>query len=306
MDYMQNLSITADIPPEETVLTANATARVWISETRASAGVRRLLEDRFYDPVSVTEILRFTERLSLQHYMVYDPEISAWNIQRTSLSWGALSASFTATRSRGYYLVTHDDDPINFGWFQHTEERLNPQELSIGYQKTHSLIEGSMVTFSGLIDTSLSFNLQQHTESKFSFRLGIEAKINRFLDISLSSLSENTVIFRYFQNTFLFGNQNIDVPGEKNPFIDLINSFRFDDTRRRESSGFKLKSFNLNLVHHLGDWDATLGITLTPVLDRNIRRYRFNNEISFLVQWKPIREFKTDIQFSTDDGLSYE
>ena len=126
------------------------------------------------------------------------------------------------------------------------------------------------------------------------------------MDITLRSHSENAVIFRYFQNTPLFSGSNINVPGETNILVDLMDSFRFDDIRRRESSGFKLKSFSLDMVHHLGDWDASLRINLTPVFDNARRAYKFHNEISFLVQWKPIREFKTDMKYNTDDGFSYE
>ncbi|MDR1127121.1 MAG: hypothetical protein LBL06_03210, partial [Treponema sp.] len=82
-------------------------------------------------------------------------------------------------------------------------------------------------------------------------------------------------------------------------FIDLLNSFDFGDEAKRKSSGFKLKSFSLSAVHHLGDWDATLSVTMSPYLDNKSRPpvYKFNNQISFLVQWKPIAEIKTEMTY---------
>jgi hypothetical protein len=76
---------------------------------------------------------------------------------------------------------------------------------------------------------------------------------------------------------------------------------------KRKSSGFKLKSFGLDMVHHLGDWDATLGINLAPEFDTAALRYKFNTEISFVVQWKPIKEFKSEIKYDSDEdkGFSY-
>jgi hypothetical protein len=82
---------------------------------------------------------------------------------------------------------------------------------------------------------------------------------------------------------------------EPNILIDLINSFRFDDEDKRKSSGFKLRSLSMALTHHLGDWDATLGMTLSPYLDGD--KYKFNNEISFTIKWVPIKEFKTEVYY---------
>jgi hypothetical protein len=49
---------------------------------------------------------------------------------------------------------------------------------------------------------------------------------------------------------------------------------------------FKLKSFKLALTHYMGDWNAKLGMTLSPYLDQTAHpyQYKFNNEVSFLVQ----------------------
>jgi hypothetical protein len=93
-------------------------------------------------------------------------------------------------------------------------------------------------------------------------------------------------------------------PGvETNLFVDLFNSFRFDNDNLRRESAFKLKSFGLNVVHHLGDWDATFGITLSPYLDSTagtIPSWKFNNQISFLIKWAPIEEIRTEIRNDKD------
>ena len=310
MDYMQTLSIAADLPPEEGTLAADATARVWISETNAKTRVHRPFENPYYEPLYFTETLRFADNIALRHYMVYDPEKSDWTMMNTSLIWGGLSASFTATRTFGYELVTGNNpaDPRLSGWYQDAVERFNPQYFTIDYQKTHSMNEGGRVSFEGSVNTGVNYDLQRYTYSKFYFTLSAGLRINRFLDVILSSHSENTVIFRYFQNTPVFGNKDIDVPGEKNILIDIFNSFRFDNIKKRQESGFKLKSFGLDVVHHLGDWDATLGIVLKPELDKSPPqyKYRFNSQIYFVVQWKPIKEFKTSTKYDSIDGFSFD
>jgi hypothetical protein len=70
---------------------------------------------------------------------------------------------------------------------------------------------------------------------------------------------------------------------------------------KRRASGFKMKSLNLSLVHHLGDWDATLDVKLTPYLDETVttnRQYLFNTEVAFTVRWIPISEIKTEITYN--------
>jgi hypothetical protein len=126
--------------------------------------------------------------------------------------------------------------------------------------------------------------------------------INNFLDLSFSTRSENTVIFRYFKNIpgmeqhAPILNDYPDGP-QNNPIVDLFDSFNFSDESRRRRSGFKLKNFNLRATHNLGDWNAVLGVTMSPYLPHGANQYRINTDFSFLVQWVPISEIKTDITY---------
>jgi hypothetical protein len=121
------------------------------------------------------------------------------------------------------------------------------------------------------------------------------------MDISLGVTSANGSIYRYFLDTPLFDiPDGLPVIGETNLFKDLINSFRFDDDDLRRQSGFKLKTFNLSLLHHLGDWTAKLDMTLSPYLPTGSREYKFNTEVSFIVQWIPISEIKSEITYNKE------
>jgi hypothetical protein len=68
----------------------------------------------------------------------------------------------------------------------------------------------------------------------------------------------------------------------------------------RRKSGFKMKSLKMSFIHHLGDWNARLSMEMTPYLPAGSRDYKFNNEISFLVQWVPIGEIRTQIDYSKE------
>ncbi|MDR2797597.1 MAG: LPS-assembly protein LptD [Treponema sp.] len=303
MDKVQNLTITADIPPEDTTLAGNAIFRVWQTETTLRGKILEPydIENRKFEPVYFIETLRFGAHnaSSLQQQVTYDPELKEYTNFTTSLSWAwaGLSASYTAIRSRTYTLEST-------GWVQSTaEETLNPLDFRLGYTKTFKKdnLWNKRLSFSFNVNSNVSFDLQRYTYSRYSFIMGFTLGISNFLDISLNTTSENAVVFRYFQNLPFF-DLPVELPGEQNFLVDLFNSFRFDDDTLRRSSGFKLKSFRLNLVHHLGDWNAKLGITLSPYLDQSGSRpvYKFNNEISFLIQWVPISEIKTEITANKD------
>ncbi|MDR0707986.1 MAG: LPS-assembly protein LptD [Treponema sp.] len=329
MDKVQNVTLTADMPPKDMTITGNATVRFWLSETNVRGKIFNpfvyeplglednrkedsLLPDkrkRTFDPLYFTQAVRYAAQkdtfwggksgatYSAQQYAVYDPELAEWTNLTSTLTLGGFSATFTMLRSKKYLLETS-------GWIQSQDtETLNPNSFALRYAKNFSQtsVWDNRLNFSFNMNSSLSLDLQRYTYSKFTFSLGFRLNIAQFMELNLSVNSENNVIYRYIQDIPMFST-GVELPGEKNVFIDLLNSFRFDDESLRKASGFKLKSFNLSVVHHLGDWDASLTMTLSPYLDTRSMPYvyRFNNKITFLVKWTPISELKTEIYRETD------
>jgi hypothetical protein len=313
MDKAQNFTFTADLPPLEAAIEGNSTLRVWISETNTHMRVFNPAqpETRRPEPFYFTETLRFGNHGSLQQYMVLDSEKKEYTTMTTNFSLFGFSVVYTAVRMIPYKFNYQGsvDSTMTDGWVQKGEESLQHRDLVFGYRKTTGKASflNDRFSFSLNLDTSMTFDLQRYTYSRLNFSSGLTLGIRNFLDLSLSVTSENTYIYRYFKDLPGFGIP-VEMPeGEQNNFLlDLMNSFRFDDEERRKSSGFKLKSFGLNAVHHLGDWDATLGITLSQILERptiGTPYYKFNTEISFLVQWIPISEIKTEMKFEKDEWM---
>jgi hypothetical protein len=304
-DYNQNLSITAVLPPEDSSLAGNATFRVWITETSARGRILNPYEEdkRSFEPVYMTETLRFGSAGSFQQYIVYDPEIKEFTTLTSSLSLSGLTASYTAIYDRSYEFQNLSG---RYSWVAVGEKHLVPREFRMAYAKTFRKdgLWNNRLSFSVNLNTGLGFNLQQYTNSRYNLSLGFTTGITNFLDLTFSTTSENAQIFRYFSNLPFFDDfpRELYQNQETNLFTDLLNSFRFDDIELRRRSGFKLKSFSLSLVHHLGDWNATLSMTLSPYLDQTSSpyTYKFNNEIAFLVQWVPITEIKTDIRYDKE------
>jgi hypothetical protein len=275
--------------------------RIWISETNFNQRINEPFdtEKRLFLPMTFTEALRFSQNYSFSQNVVYDPELEDFTSLNSSLRLHYVTVGYTMSRYKPYALT-------NQGWVVKADasETFNPREFRVDYIQSYGKKElwKNRISFNINVSSSLSVDLQRYTYSMFRLNFGFTLGITKFLDFSFTTSSENAVIFRYIQNLPFFDFED-EIPGEKNFFIDLFNSFRFDDEVLRRSSGFKLKSFSLNLTHHLGDWNAKLDWRLSPYLDTSgVPPYssRFNNEISFIVQWIPRSEAKSEITYNKD------
>lgn len=307
MNYTQNLSVTAELPPRDSSLSANATMRAWISETNGN--IRVLFpedsEKRVIQPLNLRETLKFGTIGNFNYAMVIDPENDNEVTSITSsLALWKVNASFSAAKFRGY---TFDEDAA-VPWVMDDEPKLNPRDLSISYNQTFSNIDiiKNMMQFSTTIGTNLRFDLQRHTYSNFNFNLTFNLDIAKFLTLKLTTKSQNDVIFRYFKN--VPGMEDLTsmyIEGEQNNlFIDLMDSFDFGNEAKRRRSGFKLRGFNMSAVHHLGDWNAELDVNVWTDRDPNAvvnPQYKFFTELTFLVKWIPIAEVKTNVKYNSKD-----
>jgi len=307
MDYTQNLSFSAVLPPKDSVFSTSAVLRAWITETSLRNNISFPLESdkRKIEPIYFTETLKFAKG-SFQQYVVFDPILNEYTTLTSSLSLSlGLTASFSAVYAQPYkynYNGSVDNSRPN-GWIQMPDKSLNPNEIKLAYVKTFTQDDlwGKRLSFSFSINSSLAFDLQRYTNSKFTLSLGIKTKITNFLDLNFSTSSENAVIFKYVQGLPFFDLPTQLYPGqETNLFMDLLNSFRFDNDNLRRQSGFKMKTLKASLVHHLGDWNASLSVAMTPYLPQGSRNYQFSTDVYFLIQWIPIGEIKTQIDYSKD------
>ncbi|MCL2440903.1 MAG: LPS-assembly protein LptD [Treponema sp.] len=304
MDMGQNISVSAALPPLDGLVSTNATFRVWISETNVNFRVEKpeLSDDWIYRPIHITETLKFGNIGSYSYYMVLDPEEDneITTIRSILTLWG-FKADYSAIKTTKSHFVLDPD--LGGMWEQKGEAVLRPRDLTLSYThmfSNYEIIQNRLITGFN-INTSLSFNLQQHTNSNFQLSLGYIIFLPGFLRLELAATSQNAVIWRYFKNvqgmehlTFMYpdGPQN-------NLFTDLIDSFNFGDESKRRRTGFKMHSFDLSAIHFLGDWQAEFKVNVFPYSNPQIvpRRYEITADISFLVQWKPITEIKSHVNY---------
>jgi hypothetical protein len=235
--------------------------------------------------------------------VVYDPEKNEYTTLVSTLNFWGFSAKYTAVHGIPYEFV------LGTGWGQPAggDAKLHSQDLRFGFTKSLPARKfwDDRLSLAAHTTSSLLIDLQRYTYSKFDITMGLTLGISDFLDLSLSATSENALVYRYLRQLPGF---DLPVPaaGESNMFIDLLDSFRFDDEQLRTESGFKLKSFKLDATHHMGDWNAILGITLAPYLEPGsggLPHYQFNTLVSFTVQWLPISEIKSEITVDKDQWV---
>ena len=301
MEKTQTLSVSAELPPRDSAMSMRTGIRVWISETDASMSIKFPGEPdrRKLEPFIASEKLNFGTFGSFTQNLNLDTEL----VELTSLTstlnlpkWG-FTAAYSAARILGSEYIPGS------GWVTRTgDPTLKSRDFWMSYSKNISQKDlwNSRMQYTVNTSSKLSFDLQKYTSSYFSFTLGFTMNISKFLDLSLSIDSRNDYIYRYFREWPMFKDADIDLPDgpQNNLFLDLLNSFRFDDEELRKISGFKMKSFRISLNQYLGDWNAILNWTVSPEQVKGSREFEMNNVVSFLVQWAPINEIKSDISYN--------
>jgi hypothetical protein len=308
IDNQQTIRFSMNLPPLDGSISTNATFKFWITDTNINFSIDKPedSDEWIFKPVNFRETLKLGNFGTFSYSMVIDPEQDndITNINSSLRLWD-FTARFTASKNARYFFVADNPSNPSLGgnWQRQGEPVLFPEELSFAYSHNFSNIEiiKNRMNLSLNLDTSLSFNLQQHTSSNFQLTLGFRTRINGLLELDLSVRSENSVIFRYFKGVpgmeeltamYADGEQN-------NLFIDLFDSFNFFDESKRRRTGFKMTRFRLSADHFLGDWKATLAIEMFPHLNTTLTtpKYEIKADVSFLVQWTPIMEIKSDIKY---------
>jgi hypothetical protein len=312
MDMNQNISVSAQLPPLDGLIKANATFRVWITETTFNYNMEKPETENEWiiKPFDITEKLNFGKIGSFSHNMVFTPdEDNQITYLKSTLSlWSSFNAYYIMTwTKKSIFIPENPNNPQEGGhWDTEGDNELRPKELNFSFNPTFpkTKLFGNRLELSFNINTSLKFDLQQHTNSNFEFRTGLNVGITDFLELTISATSLNAVIFRYFKGVSGMEELTSMYPegDQNNLFIDLFDSFNFFDESKRRRSGFKMQSLNLGLSHHLGDWTAKFTIDMypyqKPAQPGEIPSIKITSDISFLIEWKPIKEIKSDIKYT--------
>jgi hypothetical protein len=136
-------------------------------------------------------------------------------------------------------------------------------------------------------------NLQTNTDNLFDFSPSITLAVYKSLDLTFSSVSNNTRTYLYIPA--LAGDSWV------NPLDDLLRSFNFFNNDDRTRSGFKIQTFSLKAVQHFPDWDVSVEYQGSPQLvaftEGGFQKVHTTwvPTFSIQVQWNSVAEVKSNI-----------
>jgi hypothetical protein len=259
-----------------------------------------------YEPFNLEHTITFPEEFgSFRQTMVMNTEereIDNLDSRLIFAKWG-ITATFRAMRTVGREWNTAPGS--SGGWIDRTGEKtMQPRDFQLQYAKSIDIpVNGTAIRNLSLgVDSRTTFDLQEYTASNFTFQINTALE-TRFMTVRLSAQSDNNVIFRYFKDLPGFRDAGIPVADgpQNNLFLDLFNSFRFDNDAYRKASGFKIRTFRVGLERRFGDWNATLDWALSPARkgSGSTTTYELQSTVAFMVQWIPISEFRSSIDYDS-------
>ena len=291
-EFSQSLSLAMNLPPQVDEYTGTLSLTFPYTTFSLSTGFKKVSKTNSrWEKKNLQQGLSFSffkNTLRISESYNYNLEKKHHESFRTSISWKGLEAAYTMA-----YTTTYDF--VGRRWKQ-SEQEFVPYSFSLSYTNSGQswyLWKGRIKIGLGL-STNITADLVRPTNSYFIFSPSINFEINEFLTFTFSSTSRNDVLYRYFQK---FAGHPGRIPGETNMFIDLINSFRFDNEAKRKASGFKLKSLNFKITHDLHDWDLKTEFKISPrLVDRGGKKnYDFKPYVTISVVWHPLDAMKTHI-----------
>lgn len=294
-DYQQTLTIQASLPPVLESYSLSLASRWPYGSLAFQTGLRHLTADATiytWNPVVATLILGQTPWPVLTSTFNWDIEAERPTNLNLALTWNGLRGNLRFAYDKAYQLDADE------GWVAQTEA-FQAADLAIYFNHVFRLppLWFDRIQFSSTVTAEARQSFLRFSTSSLSLNLSFSFKIFEFLELTFSSVSYNSSMWRYYSDLFVlpaeFGNLE-----PINPIVDILNGFRFfdaDDSLRRASL-FKLKSLSLDLVHYMEDWNLTFNLTATPYLNTEIQNYEFRTTFTVKLAWLAVPEIKTEVQ----------
>lgn len=243
-------------------------------------------EDYAWSPLSSSLTLGEAPWPKLTGSYVWDIDDGKPTALSLQVAWNGFSASASAKEAVAYRLS------YGSGWSSVGDPSFMVNAMAMAYKASWKPPAAwrRRIQWTMDVNASASQSFLRFTDSYLSFVYGLTFKAHELLDLSLSSTSKNSSLWRYFPDAF-------EIPEEigldpVNPLTDLLASFNFFDGTgdARRASLFKLKSLELTATHHLHDWDLALKLTASPVLED--LEYVFKTDFSVTLSWNSVSQIK--------------
>ena len=299
--FKQTLTLSANLPPQLDSYTAILNLIFPYVTASFSTGIQQkskddetFIKDPFTENLSVSVPL-FSSSIKLTQSFSYDLENHNAQNLKLNLTYLSFSLAYTMAWTKGYDFIKEGNSRK---WQIKKEEEFIPTSLSVYWSPEKKTFYSwkNRISVAPSMNTSLVADLLKPTNSYFTFSPSLTFRLNELLDVSFSATTRNSVIYRYVQKAFGTPGR---VPGEENIFKDLMNSFAFHDETKRKASGFKIKSLDVDINHHLHDWKFQYKLKMEPRLITDTvtgrKRYDFNPLIQLGIVWNPMDSIKANI-----------
>ncbi len=293
--YYFSESASYDLPPldKRESYTHKAGVDIFNWNTEVSETMYKEEEEWTFEPLKITSTYTPVDDIKLQQVLEYDFEIEEWS---KSYSRGDFYGFYFAYTHE--YTTPYSWDKEDYSW-EAGEEAFVPSAINTGYTLdfTKDPYWKNRMRFSTKLNLDYEVDLQQFNDNVLSFTWDFSYRVHEFLDLNYSMTSSNDNMYLYFDSY----RDMLGIEEEYNFFTDLLKSFNIFSSGQQDryDSHFNVSRINLDLVHHLGEWDFTLGYTGYPKQDDD--RYEWDNEFTITLQWNPIPKIITDIQRSDDE-----
>jgi hypothetical protein len=227
--------------------------------------------------------LDFGKPLNATEEVQFDIASSALSRSTSQVGIGGLTGAFVAERFPQAFL---------------------PSTIRLGYESggDPTWFWKDRIKLDLLVKTHWYLNLQKYTDNLFDFGLTFNVSVYKFLDLSFSSLSNNSRTYLYFPGLAASLGQ-----APVNPLTDLLNSFNFFSPTARVNSSFKIRTITAKAVQHFHDWDLTfqyqgspqLITTTDPKTSKQTTQYTWSPTFAIQIQWNAVPEIKSDIHGDT-------
>lgn len=286
--YKQVLSLQADLPPLLGGYTGKLSLKAPWATLTVGTEYSMPSEDEEYawSPLSSSLTLGEAPWPKLTGSYVWDIDDEKPTALSLQVAWNGFSASASAKEAVAYRLS------YGSGWSSVGDPSFMVNAMAMAYKASWKPPAAwrRRIQWTMDVNASASQSFLRFTDSYLSFVYGLTFKAHELLDLSLSSTSKNSSLWRYFPDAFEIP-EEIDLD-PVNPLTDLLASFNFFDGTgdARRASLFKLKSLELTATHHLHDWDLALKLTASPVLED--LEYVFKTDFSVTLSWNSVSQIK--------------
>ncbi|UCF98616.1 MAG: hypothetical protein JSV89_03545 [Spirochaetaceae bacterium] len=313
-DADNSLSFSSQLPPRLGSFTGNLEFTIWLLTTTVNSVFKDVGDDQNnwtdfndwrFQPLVLRETLRlgdnvnFSEELRFDVNRYADSGLLAKSL--TSLKLWNFTGSFTMD-----YMWPQQFNTGTNSWEPYGDQELLPSYINLSYRQSgkERLYWKNRIRIGTSVATSWSMNIQQFTDNSLDFSLTFDFWLYKFLKLSATTTSSNTQTFKYFR---VLEQREPGLVTYVNPIEDLINSFRFFDPQAREDSTFNLRSFKVEAVHYLDDWNLSLSYEGKPylVVDPGppvSNEYQWQSSFSIILQWLPIPEIRSNPKREWNDS----